>query len=142
MRYRLNKGAPNAKTHIAVEFRILLQEPLKREELLSDALHLVQLVSRNDHLHARVFFSKRIDPFGHGGVPPLDREALHVDPDRERRNAHDAVVKNDGLWRSFQPQNTEYALSEVTGVRLSLEADEVRTEHTPQQILSVYTPTK
>lgn len=122
-----------------MELRILLQESLKRQELLSDALHLVQLVSRDDHLHTRVSFPKRLHTFRHGGIPPLDREALDVDPDRERRNVHDAVLKNDGFWSRFQTQNTEDALSEVTCERLSLEADEVRAEHTPQQILSLYT---
>mmetsp|Transcript_3289 Transcript_3289/g.10856 ORF Transcript_3289/g.10856 Transcript_3289/m.10856 type:complete len:463 (-) Transcript_3289:62-1450(-) len=122
--------------HLVPPRRVLVQELLKGEQLLRDALDHVQAVHPQHHLAPREPGFELQDVGLH--LPGLKRlrEPLGIDPDGEGRHPRDHPIVFHPFWGALQPQDARARAHEVARVVVRVEPHEVRPYHPAKDLLS------
>jgi hypothetical protein len=122
--------------YLVLPLRVLVQEQLERQELLSHAANAVQLIASNYNPLAFVALLHGLNPLQDLRLFASDSKRLRVDTNWRRPDIHEAVLKLDTIFCSFNGQDTTARLEEVVGVLLGLESDQVGSKHAIQELFT------
>lgn len=124
------------ETDLVLVLGVFVEEELKREQLLPNATHTIQLVASNDELFALVALKHDLDPICDHWLLASFLKSLGVNANREPSHVDEAVLKLNTFIGGFDDQDTAAGLQEVVCVLSRLEGDEIGTEHALKELLA------